>query len=91
MYLMNHDLDVDEMGILLSDLSDAPTTNGVTSCVGSPSLHILLGRITQTFVTSRCGRIIANANECALLASGRYPNFVLLDYVNIGDALTAVN
>jgi len=66
MYLINHNLDLDEFGILLSDWFDAPTTNGVTS-------------------------IVANANECAPLASGRYPNFILLDYVNIGDWLTAVN
>ena len=91
MYLINHNLDLDEFGILLSDWFDAPTTNGVTSCVVSPSLHFMLGRVTQTFVTSRCGRIVANANECAPLASGRYPNFILLDYVNIGNALTAVN
>jgi hypothetical protein len=66
MYLINHNLDTDELGILLSDLSDARTTNGVSS-------------------------IVANANECAPLASGRYPNFILLDFVDVGEASMAVD
>ncbi|KAF7980979.1 hypothetical protein HWV62_5207 [Athelia sp. TMB] len=35
--------------------------------------------------------ILANANGCAPLAGGRYPNFVLLDFVNIGQAYTAAD
>ncbi|KZP13607.1 PLC-like phosphodiesterase [Athelia psychrophila] len=35
--------------------------------------------------------IIAHADGCAPLAGGRYPNFVLLDFVNIGDAFTAAD
>ena len=50
MYLINHDLDGDRLGVLISDRSDAPTatssTNCVSSCVNSPYFHILLGRVT---------------------------------------------
>jgi len=35
-------------------------------------------------------RITAHANHCASLAGDRYPNFVLVDFVNIGQAVTAV-
>ncbi|TCD64871.1 hypothetical protein EIP91_003537 [Steccherinum ochraceum] len=35
--------------------------------------------------------IIANANGCAPFAAGRAPNFVLLDFVNLGKGLQAVN
>jgi hypothetical protein len=36
-------------------------------------------------------RILANAYGCAPFASGRAPNFVLLDFVNIGDGFKAAN
>ena len=38
-----------------------------------------------------CGRIIANVNECAPLGSGRNPNFILFDYVDVGSPVAAVN
>lgn len=34
---------------------------------------------------------MANAAGCEPLAAGRAPNFVLLDFVNIGQGLQAVN
>jgi hypothetical protein len=55
-----------------------------------PSLFCF-GCLTQTFVTSLCGRIIANANECVPLGSGRYANFIIFDWVNIGEILAAVD
>ncbi|KAH9966051.1 PLC-like phosphodiesterase [Russula dissimulans] len=66
MYLINHylDLNVLDLGILISDVEDAPTTNSVSS-------------------------IVANADNCVPLANGRYPNFVLIDWINIGDAFKA--
>jgi len=66
MYLVNHylDLNVLNLGILISDVEDAPTTNSVSS-------------------------IVANADNCVPLANGRYPNFVLIDYINIGNAFKA--
>jgi len=36
-------------------------------------------------------RIVANSNGCAPLSGNRAPNFVLLDFVNIGQGLQAVN
>ncbi|KAK7692886.1 hypothetical protein QCA50_004521 [Cerrena zonata] len=42
---------------------------------------------TTNSVTS----IMANAAGCEPLAAGRAPNFVLLDYINIGQGLQAVN
>ena len=91
MYLINHYLELGEGSLLFSNPIDASTTNSVTSCVDSPSLPILFGRVTQTFVASLCGRIIANVNECAPLGSGRNPNFLLMDYVDVGSPLAAVN
>jgi hypothetical protein len=34
-------------------------------------------------------RILADANGCAPLGGNRAPNFVLVDYVNLGDPFTA--
>lgn len=34
-------------------------------------------------------RILANANGCSALGAGRWPSFVLLDFVNLGDAFSA--
>ena len=48
MYLINHNPDFSEGSLLSSGLVDASTTNGVSLCVDSPSLPILLGRVTQT-------------------------------------------
>jgi hypothetical protein len=64
--MLNHNLDVDVLGILISDPENAATTNGVAS-------------------------IIADANGCAPLAGGVAPNFVMLDFVNIGEGLQAVD
>lgn len=36
-------------------------------------------------------RILADANGCAPLAGGVAPNFVMLDFVNIGAGLQAVD
>ncbi|KAI0318545.1 PLC-like phosphodiesterase [Amylostereum chailletii] len=35
--------------------------------------------------------IMANANGCAPLAGGRWPNFVLLDFVNIGEGVAVAD
>ncbi|KAJ7689923.1 PLC-like phosphodiesterase [Mycena rosella] len=67
MYLINHSLNIDIFGIIISDPEQAGTTNGVAS-------------------------ILANANGCVPLSQGnRLPSFVLLDFVNIGAGLQAVN
>ncbi|EMD37769.1 hypothetical protein CERSUDRAFT_105671 [Gelatoporia subvermispora B] len=68
MSLNNHFLDINVLnsGILISDPTDAPTTNGVPS-------------------------ILANAAGCAPLASNRNPNFILLDFANIGNGTQAVD
>ena len=36
-------------------------------------------------------RILANAAGCEPLSAGRAPNFVLLDFVNIGEGKQAVD
>lgn len=64
--MLNHNLNIDIFGILLSDPEQASTTNGINS-------------------------ILANANGCAPLAGGVAPNFVMLDFVNIGEGAAAVN
>ena len=42
-------------------------------------------------LTQLWGRIKANAAGCAQFANGRAPNFVLLDFVNIGQGKQAVD
>ncbi|KAJ7155080.1 PLC-like phosphodiesterase [Mycena filopes] len=67
MYMINHSLNLDIFGIIVSDPEQAPTTNGVTS-------------------------ILAHANGCVSFSQGnRLPSFVLLDFVNLGQGLAAVN
>ncbi|KAJ3082509.1 hypothetical protein HK100_009663, partial [Physocladia obscura] len=65
MYLINHYLDTNILGILIPDRSAASTTNSVSS-------------------------IFADAAGCAnSVGGGRYPNFVLLDFVDQGDPFAA--
>ncbi|THH30404.1 hypothetical protein EUX98_g3778 [Antrodiella citrinella] len=52
---------------------------------------ILISDPEDAPTTNGVTSIIANANGCAPLSAGRAPNFVLLDYVNIGEGLQAVN
>jgi len=68
MYMINHSLNVDvlNLGIVISDPEAASTTNGDTS-------------------------ILDNAYSCAPLAGNRNPNFLLLDFVNLGDAFNAAD
>jgi len=50
-------------------------------------------RIPDRLVSPRTNSIysiMAHANHCAPLAGDRFPNFVLLDFVNIGQVTTAV-
>ncbi|KAM6499914.1 PLC-like phosphodiesterase, TIM beta/alpha-barrel-containing domain containing protein [Amanita muscaria] len=66
MYMINHSLNKNVLGIVISDAFDAPTTNGVTS-------------------------ILNNANGCVPLGGGRNPNFLLLDFVDLGNAFRAAD
>ncbi|KIL57774.1 hypothetical protein M378DRAFT_27832 [Amanita muscaria Koide BX008] len=66
MYMINHSLNKNVLGIVISDSFDAPTTNGVTS-------------------------ILNNANGCVPLGGGRNPNFLLLDFVDLGNAFHAAD
>ncbi|KAJ7823447.1 PLC-like phosphodiesterase [Mycena leptocephala] len=67
MYMINHSLNIDIFGIVVSDPEQAGTTNGVAS-------------------------IVAHANGCVPFSqANRLPSFVLLDFVNIGSGLAAVN
>ena len=36
-------------------------------------------------------RILRDAEGCQKFSGGKNPNFVLMDFVNIGDAMTAVD
>ncbi|KAJ7115416.1 PLC-like phosphodiesterase [Mycena epipterygia] len=67
MYMINHSLNIDIFGIVVSDPEQAGTTNGVTS-------------------------ILAHADGCVPFSqANRLPSFVLLDFVNLGTGLAAVN
>ncbi|ESK87562.1 hypothetical protein Moror_2011 [Moniliophthora roreri MCA 2997] len=41
--------------------------------------------------TNSVSSIMANAGGCAPLAAGKAPNFVMLDWVNVGEGMKAVN
>jgi hypothetical protein len=93
MYMINHSLNKNILpigdGVIITDPIDAPTTNGVPSCVFSAFLsHILTHMLACTCVWFR---ILANANGCAPLGGNRAPTFVLLDYVNIGAGFEAAD
>ncbi|KAI0684351.1 PLC-like phosphodiesterase [Earliella scabrosa] len=66
MYMINHSLNVEIIGIILPDRVQASQTNSVNS-------------------------IMANVGGCQGFARGRAPNFVLLDWVNVGQGVQAVN
>lgn len=52
-------------------------------------LHHALSLISYS--TPRNARILANANGCAPLAGNVAPNFVMIDFVNIGKGKLAVD
>ena len=88
MYLINHFLDINllDTGILISDPGDASTTNGVSSLVFVQSTA---QTSTANFLSCR---ILANAAGCAPLSGGGFnPSFVLMDYVNLGNGVSAVD
>lgn len=70
-------------GVLVSDPVDAPRINGADSYVFPNT-----GCAT---VTNPPRSINAHVAGCAPLGANRNPSFVLIDYVNLGDAFTAVN
>ncbi|KAG6908102.1 hypothetical protein DXG01_006139 [Tephrocybe rancida] len=52
---------------------------------------VLISDRADAPTTNSVASILAHANGCAPFVSGRAPNFVLLDYVNVGEGLAAVN
>ncbi|KAF8067758.1 PLC-like phosphodiesterase [Lyophyllum atratum] len=52
---------------------------------------VLISDRANAASTNSLNTILAHANGCASFASGRAPNFVLLDWVNVGDGPAAVN
>jgi hypothetical protein len=51
----------------------------------------MLSRYLRVHALSISRRILANANGCAPIGGNKAPSFLLLDYVNIGDGLHAVD
>jgi hypothetical protein len=86
--MINHSLNIvilpNDPGITISDTADAPTTNSVPSYVQSS------GRM-GLFLTLLYSRIMANANGCAPLGGNRYPNFVLLYFIDIRNRFAAAD
>ena len=87
MHLINHNLNVNIIpigdGVLISDFANAPTTNNMKSCVNQ-----LYKEIDGWW---HFLRILAHANGCAAFSLGRAPNFVLADYINVGETMKAVD
>ncbi|KZV77312.1 PLC-like phosphodiesterase [Peniophora sp. CONT] len=52
---------------------------------------VLISDPVDAPTTNGVASILANAAGCAPLGDGLYPNFVLLDYVDLGNGLAAVN
>ncbi|KAG5637387.1 hypothetical protein H0H81_004764 [Sphagnurus paluster] len=52
---------------------------------------VLVSDRANAATTNSIATILGHANGCAPFASGRAPNFVLLDWVNVGDGPAAVN
>ncbi|KAL0576249.1 hypothetical protein V5O48_005731 [Marasmius crinis-equi] len=52
---------------------------------------ILLSDRINAPTTNSVNSIIANANGCKPLANNLQPNFIMLDYVNVGEGMKAVN
>ncbi|KAL0573606.1 hypothetical protein V5O48_008353 [Marasmius crinis-equi] len=98
MYMINHSLNrnwtfltsplgligVDEPEIIVSDPGDARKTNGVPSYV----LLLALG-FERSLGIGLAFRSLANVARCAPLAQKRNPSFVLLDFVDQGEAFDA--
>ena len=90
--LINHNLNTNFFpfgrGLRIPDRLDSPRTNGVHSYVeGFFSLDtagvtfLLMGYVFS---------IMAHADHCSVLTGDRWPNFVLVDFVNVGQAVKAV-
>lgn len=86
MNMINHNLNTKVFGsddVLIPDYADIDTTNSVDSCVSHPhSPYTLLTRISS---------ILADNNGCKGLAGNVNANFVMLDFVNKGEGLKAVD
>lgn len=86
MYMLNHNLNIELFAdILIPDFGSARTTNGVNSYV-----LFVSSRGTDSN-TENSNSIIANANGCAPLSDNNKPNFVMLDFVNVGEGMKAVD
>ncbi|KAG6826451.1 hypothetical protein H0H93_016493 [Arthromyces matolae] len=86
MYLINHGLDInfDNTGLLIPDPAHAPKTNGIPSYA---VINFSLVPVSDNALAS----IINNVDECAPLAAGRAPTFILLDFVDLGNGTEAAN
>lgn len=105
--LINHNLNVDLMpigrGIRLPDRLNSPRTNSIHSYVNLlyHFFFLLFSRMKKKKKKPVYWRenvlclirITAHANHCAPLAGDQFPNFVLLDFVNvnIAQAMKAVD
>jgi hypothetical protein len=83
--LINHNLNFNLMpigrGIRIPDRLDSPRTNSIFSYV------FLFFKLRGILI---CFRITAHAHQCAPLVNDQLPNFVLVDFVNVGHAVEAV-
>jgi len=96
--LINHNLNTNIIpigrGLRIPDRLDSPRTNSFYSYVWFPFPFFSFmvhatggGKVNHLFFLFR---IEAHAEHCAPLANQNRPNFVLLDFVNIGQAPIAV-
>jgi hypothetical protein len=87
--LINHNLNANIFpigrGILIPDRLNSPRTNGIGSWVPvAPLMHGFGIDLTLC-------RILKHSAHCAPFVEDRNPNFVMLDYVNVGQGFAAVN
>lgn len=89
--LMNHNLNMDIFvgKILVPDRINSPRTNSINSCVSFLSLYVFFTSRVLTVILDI--RILLHADHCAPLAQNNRPNFVMLDFVDVGQAMDAVD
>jgi len=71
--------------------SAAQAVSSIVSSASSELSSILIPDYIQAPTTNSVASILANSNGCAPYSGGKAPSFVLLDFVDIGEGMKAVD
>jgi hypothetical protein len=67
------------------------TTQAISSATDLANTQVLVPDFLDATTTNGVGSILADANGCASFSGGKAPSFVLLDFVDLGEGVKAVN